>query len=124
MDKSMTGSVIRTQLIEMLLQWKSGVIDERDVHLAAETLLERMENVFSPPCDEIETEALVQLDALPQQWITADDVPAIIKFLQTPLGDEALGLAEWSAYWEKMDFRKRAKQVESNPFYSKSGPYT
>ena len=117
MDKSMTGNLIRTQLIEMLLQWKKGVIDERDVHSAAETLLERMENAFSPPYD-------VQLDALPQQWITADDVPAIIKFLQTPLGDEALGLAEWSAYWGKMDFHKRARQVASNPFYSKSGPYT
>lgn len=119
----MPAEKIRTLLIEMLLKWKKGDVSERDVHEMAEDLLERQEDE-SARSDKVEQEALIQLDALPQQWITVEDVSAMVTLLQTPRGEEAKGLAEWSEYWENIDFRKRARQVASNPYYSKSGPYT
>jgi hypothetical protein len=120
----MPAKTIREQLTEMLLKWRDGAITERDVHEAAEDLFERLERGSRPSGDEMTQEALVHLDALPQQWITVDNVPAIIKLLQTPSGEEALGLGEWGAYCDSIDFRKRAQQLAANPYYSKSWPYT
>ena len=118
----MTSNTIRSLVIETLLKWKNDDIGKREVHEMAEELLKRLDDESVCP-NTVEEEALVQLDALPQQWITVDDLFAILKLLKTPYGGESKGLAEWGEYWESINFRKHADKIAYTPYYSRLGPY-
>ncbi len=104
-----SDETIRKKIIDLLLKWKGGTIDELDVYMEGENLYEQhLDEKFGTGCDSIEKEVLNLLDELIHASITVDDVPAIIKFLQTPRGEETRGFAEWKAYWDNIDYDERA----------------
>ena len=109
---------IRKKIIDLLLKWKSGAIDEHAVHMEGEYLCEQyVDGQSGTACDAIEEAVLISLDTLIHAAVTVDDVPAMIKFLQTPRGEEKRAFAEWDAYWDNIDYDERDRQLASNPNY-------
>jgi len=113
-------NIERGTLLALLDQWRNGVIDERDVHEQVEAMVEQC--VELPEYDKndpgsIAVEIIIHLDALNHQLITADDIPAMEAFLQTPRGEELQGWANWKNYWESLDIEKRRKELRDNPYY-------
>ena len=110
----------RDVLRELLVQWAKGTLDERSVHEQAEVLLEEY---GCPEFDEsdarsIAIEVLTQLDILNHQLITIEDIPAILRFLDTPAGHERDGWARWKRYGDRIDYDQRAIELKDNPYYS------
>jgi hypothetical protein len=115
------AEVRRSEISTLLEQWRKGVVDEREVHEQAEVLMEQVENApdyLEHDPRSILMEVLVHLDALNHQLITPEDIPAMLTFLSTPLGDESSGWKEWRSYWEKLDLESRRQKLKDNPYYS------
>ena len=109
----------RQVLRDLLRKWQRGEITEGDVHEVAEELWQKS---APPKYDEsdprsIAVEVLMHLDIMNQQWITVEDVPAILDFLDTPPGEEARGWAEWKRYWNNIDWDARQKRLAGHGFY-------
>ena len=116
----MTAKKLVPELRTLLRQWFDRALDEEVVYRRAEVLVERLDDDPEYPESDhrsIAKEVLLQLDSLNYQWITRDDVPAMLKFLRTPRGKEKQGWEEWSRYWDTVDYEKRKQELSSNPFY-------
>jgi hypothetical protein len=114
------SEIERNRITTLLHQWEEGIIDERQVHEQAEECLEQLSELPSYAEENprsIPLEVLVQLDALNHQLITTDDIPAILTFLNTPLGKEPIGWAFWRKYWDDLDLEHRREELKSNPYY-------
>ena len=115
------SQIERSALVKLLESWLSGVINEREVHEQAETIMEQAEgipNYVETDPRSIAMEVLVQLDILNHQLITTEDIPIIREFLATPAGKEAEAWVRWRQYWNTLDLRTRRLQLQSNPYYS------
>jgi hypothetical protein len=111
----------RSELLDLLEQWRTGIIDERKVHEQAEALMEELAEQSEYPENDpksIPMEVLLHLDILNHQLITPEDIPAMQAFLQTPFGQESPGWATWRSYWDSLDFERRKQELSSNPYYS------
>jgi hypothetical protein len=120
MSKKM-AEVRRNEISTLLEEWQKGVVDEREVHERAEVLMGQVEdapNYLEHDPRSIPMEVLVHLDALNYQLITPEDIPVMLAFLSTPLGDESSGWKEWRSYWEKLDLESRRQQLKDNSYYS------
>jgi len=109
----------RQVLRDLLQKWQRGEMSVKEVHEAAEELWEKG---APPEYDEndprsIAAEVLMQLDMMHVQWITLEDVPAILAFLDTPPGQDMAGWAEWGRYWDNIDWDARKKQLADDRFY-------
>ena len=114
-------SVTREQLLDLLSQWGLGKVDEREVHEQAEAIVEAMDDSTNYPESNphsITLEVLVHLDALNHQLITAEDIPAMCEFLETPEGDETGAWVAWREYWAGIDMTERRRMLTGNCFYS------
>ena len=112
------NKTLRKKIIDFLQQWKSGAIDEVAADMEGEYLCEQyVDDESDADCDAIEEEVLILLGTLFPSMVTVDDVPAFIKFLQTPPEEEKQAFAEWSAYWDSIDFDERHRQLAANPNY-------
>lgn len=110
----------RSVLLELLEQWQTEAIDEREVHEQAEALLEQLEEYPTYPEHDpksIPMEVLLYLDVLNHQLITPEDIPAMHAFLHTPLGNESQGWAVWRSYWDNLNLECRRQALEINPYY-------
>jgi hypothetical protein len=115
------SEIERSILVELLESWHSGVIDEREVHEQAESIMDQAEglpNYVETDPRSIAMEVLVQLDILYHQLITTEDIPIMQEFLATPFGKEAEAWVRWRQYWNILDLRTRRLQLQSNPYYS------
>jgi len=65
----------------------------------------------------LEVEALAQLEILNHQLIVRDDIPAFVRFLSTPSGEEDLAWKEWEHYWESVDYAARREQLANDDYY-------
>ncbi|MGH9894476.1 MAG: hypothetical protein ACREA0_21340 [bacterium] len=121
---------LKKLLRNLLLRWQAGDLDEKGVHREA------VAHEASPPWTQDEwpeypdadprsivVEVLSQLSMLNAQWITRDDIPAILSFLDSTPGEEKQAWQNWEKYWEELDYRKRREEIAGNPFYSQSGPF-
>jgi len=118
---SKNADIQRDQLLNVLEQWRNGDIDEREVHVRAESLKDQFDEL--PEYDETDSrsiplQVLLELDALNVGLITKDDIPAMESFLKIPPGKEDQGWNDWKEYWSRVDFEGRRKKLANNPYYS------
>lgn len=109
----------RRQIKSLLEKWGKGLIDEIQVHQQAEEwweLLEEKEYQMNQPLS-IEVEILSNLEILNHQLITTSDIPAMLKFLETPLGNELEGWANWKAYMNSVNWVERGHELKDNQYY-------
>lgn len=106
----------------MLNRWQRGEINHWDVVDEAEAIEESLwENVETIPHVEkgdICSISLAVLDLLSSahiSWVMPVDIPVLLKFLETPTGEELEGWKRFDAYWEEMDMN--ARQQEANALY-------
>ncbi len=117
----------RNLLRSILLRWQTGEWNERQVHEEAERIWAVNGPWLELPNEDprsIVAEVAQILDSLNAEWVTAEDVPAILSFLDTRPGNETQGWSAWRTYWNDVDFASRKHKLESNPYYAKSGPFT
>lgn len=109
----------REMLAEVLERWKAGLITEAQVQEWAESFTDESDypDVSHSEDDSIANEVLLRLDALPMMLLTKNDIPAVIRFLETPCGQAEEGWREWEAYWDSIDVEERRQEVADNPFY-------
>jgi len=108
-------------LRSLLKRWQRGEIDERSVHEEAERIwASKDEWPVYPDTDpeSIPMDVLEQLDVLNHQLIIPADIPAMLAFLDTPLGEEQRGWEEWERYWQGVDIDARRSALMHNPYYS------
>jgi len=102
--------VDRNQLRRLLLRWQDGELRAIAVLEEAETLLEHLgplPKYLQSDFRSIAMEVLYDLDILIAQRINSDDIPALLAFLDTPIGAEAQGWQDIQRYWEGIDFDRR-----------------
>ena len=112
--------MIRARLIYLLSKWQRRELSTEKVHAEAESLFRDF------VCDEVPrsepksilNEVLIQLDILNHQLIIEEDIPAILKFLQTPPTALESGWQIWEAYWNSIDFQDRRQRLANNPYYA------
>lgn len=109
----------RSVLRSLVLRWATGELTERNVHETAESLWESQPwpNYSEADDRSIALEVLIQLDILNHQLITAEDVPALIAFLDTPPGQAAQGWRRWRQYWASIDWDQRRRVLAGQPYY-------
>lgn len=115
--------VERMVLHNLVKQWEAQLLDEQAVLEEAERLWELNPQWPEYPRSDprsINFEVLFQLKSLHVQLITPDDIPAILKFLDTPAGFEAKAWQEWDTFWNSIDFEARLFNLANNPYYAKS----
>jgi hypothetical protein len=115
--------VSREELRNLLNSWQRGAVTERIVHEQGEELLARYVEGDLPDYPEqdprsVAFEAVFQLENLPVQLVTPDDVPAFLEFLAAPAGAEEAAWTKWKSYWDRMDYARRAQELSSNPYYT------
>jgi len=111
----------RSVLRQILIRWQAGEIDEREVHEEAEAILDRYTGERDlPESDErsIGLEVASQLEILNHQLITKDDIPVMLRFLDTERGREIEAWDEWRRYWDSIDYETRRRQLRHNTYYS------
>ena len=90
------------------------------MHRVAEEIVDgaaELPNHLETAFGSIAVEVLVHLDALNQQLIIKEDIPAILRFLSTPKGMEKEAWIEWRNYWNGFDFETRKAVLKGNDFY-------
>jgi hypothetical protein len=118
----MSEDVEAVHILQMLNRWAQGDIDEQQVHIDAEVMFEKLQDKVSKPSENthlsIVYEILSQLSILNYQLITRDDIPVILQFLNTPLGQEYVGWDRWRSYWNNLDMKQRRRHLAANPYYA------
>jgi len=66
----------------------------------------------------IAIEVVFQLDDLYQQLVIKEDIPVILKFLDTPVGTELEAWKTWQEYWDNINYIVRQDSLENKPYYS------
>lgn len=104
-------------LRNLLLDWKSGKLDEQTVHQKADALWSEIEWPMFPESDprSILLEVLEQLSILDAQWITIEDIEPMLLFLDSVPGQQEKAWRDWRQYWDRMDWRKRRASIAQNP---------
>ena len=109
----------KEKLIQLLTQWKSGLLTEKDIHEEAELMLdsfELKEALKSDPYSLIK-EVLRGLSLLNHELAIVEDIPAILEFLQASPGKELEAWEKWNQYWDSIDFDERAKNLANHGYY-------
>jgi sRNA-binding protein len=116
----------KARLRSALLRWQSAELNERQVHEEAERIWAQGSPWPELPDEHalsIVAEVARILDSLNSEWVTVEDVPTLLSFLDTPPGDEARAWSSWRTYWNHVDFSSRRHDLEANPYYAKTGPF-
>jgi hypothetical protein len=110
----------REVIRNLLEQWRSNEINEREVHEEAERLLDEHGWIEYPENDgrSVAMEVLSQLAILNRQLVTQEDIPAMLGFLNTPPDETSKGWQTWRRYWNSIDYEKRREELKQNPYYS------
>jgi hypothetical protein len=110
----------REVIRNLLEQWRSNEINEREVNEEAKRLLDEHGWIEYPENDDrsVAMEVLSQLVILNRQLVTREDIPAILGFLNTPPGETSKGWETWRRYWNSIDYEKRREELKQNTYYS------
>lgn len=109
----------RDVLRQLINDWAIGSLTVEEVHEQAE---EYSEEYDLPELDEgdpnsIPVEVLSQLEILNHQLITPQDVPAIQRFLDAPIGFEREAWNAWRSYWDQIDYEARKSELKEVEYY-------
>ncbi len=116
----MADSIERNLLLDLLRKWETGVLDEQQLHVEAESLWDASDQWPAFPKHDprsIAIEVLSNLDTMNVGFIGREDIPAIRTFLETPIGREIAAWKTWESYWAKINFTEREKALGSNGYY-------
>ncbi len=108
------------EVIELLLAWQRGEIDEMRVVEKAERAIENS-GVRDVPEDDPRSPTftvLCDLGILHIRLLTPDDVPAMLSFVRDGSLDLPAAWAAWNRYMDSVNWRERRLQLLSNPFYA------
>jgi len=111
----------RHQVRDLLQRWQRGEIDERQVHEEAEVLWDCYvpgEEYDRESPQSIALDVLSSLETLNVQLVTPEDIPAMLRFLETPADQERRGWQIWHQYWRSIDYNQRRQSLRDNPYYS------
>jgi hypothetical protein len=113
----------RKDIEQILLNWSGNILSTNEVLDWADNRYP-FENVDyedweGDPPKSVSNEILAHLDSLEMNLVTKDDIPAMIRFLETPIGDFERGFKKWCDYNSSIDIRKRIKELQGIPFYEK-----
>jgi len=111
--------ITRDDVKEVLHKWANGSIATHEVHAWASerhaskvfTLTDKEEEEKS-----ITNEVLALLDCLVLNLVSSDDVPALIKLLETPQGQYKDGIFAWEDYLHSLDLEKRKEEIKKDSF--------
>lgn len=112
----------REVLRNLLRRWQAGELTDLQVREEAEAFWEQLSEVPRFSKDDprsINFEVLLNLNMLYQQLIIPEDIPALLGFLDTPVGKEREGWQALHDYWASVDFKQRLQVLRSHPYYSK-----
>ena len=105
----------RQMLTNLLLRWQRGEVAPWEVIDEAEAVEEGLsEELHSPPRTDPNSIAVAVLELLataPHQRILLEDIPAILRFLETPAGAELEAWEQYDRYWSAIDFDAREGAV-------------
>jgi hypothetical protein len=115
--------ISRKDLREKLLQWQGGRMTAPELNdWAVENYLN--DDVEYEDWDEAEensvtNEVLGALDMMDIDLMTPEDIPAYLDFLETPPASFEEGYKKLQQYLEKIDIKKRAAALVTDPFYER-----
>lgn len=112
---------MRDSARRLLLGWQAGQMDLGQVLVEAEKLAACFKASARLPEDDprsIGEEVVLQLELLHVQWITTEDIPAFLAFLEAAPGDATAAWLAWRAYWAGVDVDDRRRRLTGHPFYT------
>lgn len=117
--KNLIETISREDILHILKKWESNVIDVQDVYNWA-YLKYLKENVDYNDCEGYNSvclEVISYLDTLDLNLVTREDIPALIQFISTPIGEFKNGFNLWKDYINSIDITHRKHKLRNNPFY-------
>lgn len=108
--------IIKQLLNDLLLSWQKNEINIIDVTWAADYLMDELdieadEELRKDDYRSILFEIIYFLDMYNHVYITKKDIPTILEFLNTELGEELNEWYKWIRYWKKIDYEKRFNEA-------------
>lgn len=113
------------ELRSLLSRWQSGELNERQIHEEAERIWAQGSPWPELPEEDprsVVAETGSKLESLNAEWVTVEDIPAMLSFLDSE--DPVTAWSNWRSYWQNVNFAIRKHKLESNPYYAKTGPLT
>ncbi len=107
-------------------EWQKMTFEEKCIYEQADRRITKVEgkndpfeNKIYPVGDttSIVLEIISNLEILNHQLITADDIPAMLDFLDTPAGKEQEGWTKWKIYMGSIDWNQRKLELKGNCYY-------
>jgi hypothetical protein len=115
--------ISRKDLREKLLQWQGGRMRAPELNdWAVENYLN--DDVEYEDWDEAEENSVTNsvlgaLDMMDIDLMTPEDIPTYLDFLETPPASFEEGYKKLQQYLEKIDIKKRAAALVTDPFYER-----
>ncbi|WP_127718448.1 hypothetical protein [Halobacteriovorax sp. HLS] len=116
----------RKAIVEVLVLWSDGKINALEVLVWASKFhdlisVDKMyyEDYEGEKQNSVSLEVLTKLDNLDMDLVLKEDIPKMLEFLKTPLGEFDRGYKVWTAYLDQINYTNRQKQLRGNPLYSK-----
>lgn len=111
---------LREEIRRILQLWQRGAVDVQRVQAKAEQLLETWNYPTYEESDprSIPIDVLSNLDMAYYQLVVPQDIPAMLRFLDTPPGQEANAWKHWKQYWNDIDYDDRKRRLRTDEFYA------
>lgn len=123
MKNPIINKLRKKPLKNILVKWLCGKINEAEVLDRAGIIESRYNsrnkktNYKKSQVESIFEEVLYKLDGVHYQLIIKEDIPIIIKFLETKPNDTSEAWKIWNDYWRSIDYEKRKKELINSNFY-------
>ena len=110
----------RQTLISLLKRWQVGEVDHWRVVEEAEAIADSLWNDAEMIPEVVKSDpgsiALVVLCRLSTAYVYGVlpvDIPMLLEFLETPVGEELSGWERFEAYWSETNMKGREQEVNS-----------
>jgi hypothetical protein len=116
--KAMIG---REDLIQILQQWRDGVLTAEQVHEWAEERAGSGEvsDWEGAEPNSVTNEVLSALDMLDINLMLPEDIPNYLQFLRTPAGQFSEGYRMWQDAQAQIDYPSRKRLLRATPLYAR-----
>lgn len=114
-------NITREEAIQVLKNWQSHQLSAIDVFEWGNKLYLNedidYEDWEGDEPNSVTNEILAQLDSIDMNLIAIEDIPEMIKFLKTPVGNFEKGYKKWCDYIYSIDLLKRKKELKNIKLY-------
>lgn len=117
--------ITRDEIKKALFDWQNSKINDVELYAWAnkkydEAMLDKSDfEDYEGDDNSVSMEVLHCLECMNMNLVIEEDIPALIEFLETPVGSYKIGLEKWENYNKRIDYAKRKKELKENPLYSK-----